>query len=89
MRLSKERKDIIAWRVANGWIEFAIRILDEGKTPVKFSEHVEPAINQELYELCVRKGDPDLIYEISYRVKAEIKKLAINSCKVQVSLLKK
>ena len=89
MRLSKERKEIIAWRVANGWIEFALRILDEGKTPAKFSEHVGPAINQELYELCVRKGDPDLVYEISHRVRTEIKKLATNSCKVQISILKK
>ena len=89
MRLSKERKEIIAWRVANGWIEFALRILDEGKTPAKFSEHVEPAIYQELCELCERKGDIDLVYEISHRVRAAIKKLAINSCRVQVSILKK
>ena len=89
MRISKERKEIIAWRVANGWVEFAVRILDEGKTPVKFSEHVGPAIYQELCELCERKGDIELVYEISKRVRTEIEKLATKSCKVQISMLKK
>ncbi len=89
MRLSKERKQGIAWKVANDWVEFASRILGEGLKPVKFSDHVELAINQELFELCERKGDTELVYGISRRVRSEIKKLAIESCRVQVSVLKK
>ncbi len=89
MRISRERKQIIAWRVAKDWIDFAVRILDEGKKPVKFSDHVGPAIHHELCELCERKGDIEMLHGVSDRVKAEIRKMAIRSCKVQVSMLKK
>jgi len=80
---------MIGWKVAKDWIDFALRVMEEGQTPVKFSEQVESAVYQELCELCERKGDIELVYGISKRVRAEIEKLATKSCKVQISILNK
>ena len=88
MRISKERKKQIAWEVANDWVEFAVRILDEGKKPVRFRDQVDSAVHQKLCEFCERKGDIEKVDEISSRVKNEIKKLSTASCRVQISLLK-
>lgn len=87
MRIKKERKQVIAWKVANDWIEFASRILGEGLKPVKFSDHVESAIYHELCEMCEQRGDTEAVYGISRKVRAEIKKMAIESCRSQVSVL--
>ena len=81
MRISKQTKRLIGYRVASRWVEAAREILAEGLKPAKLSETVEKDVWLEL----VRLFGEEAAFHVSRRVFNELIKWAKHEAKMMVS----